>query len=293
MPPLRDDAIRLSDGRRLAYAEWGDPRGATVFLFHGTPLSRLWCPSGTITASAGVRLVTVDRPGVGGSDVLAGRTYADWPRDVGELADALGVGRFGVVGWSAGGAYAAACAALIPERLAGVGIGASPLAKFDSALNPALYEELEPDERRLFELAQHDPQAAAHAAAEVYGERLRTFRDRPETIFDGYEIPEGEREFHEDPEQLRLFFEAVREAVRQGPQAYAWELIDAFLPWGFRLVDIASNVYVWYGEQDTVVERRYIDLLVETLPHAHLTLWPDSGHGPDHHWDDVLNAATA
>src|SRR6266498_3380588 len=58
--PLKDDAIRLPDGRRLAYTAWGARKGATVFFFHGTPHSRLWCPDETVTASSGVRLLTVD-----------------------------------------------------------------------------------------------------------------------------------------------------------------------------------------------------------------------------------------
>jgi pimeloyl-ACP methyl ester carboxylesterase len=101
--------LQLSDGRKVAYVEWGDLRGSAVFLFHGTPHSRVFCPDETVTASSNVRLITVDRPGIGRSDVLPRRTFSDWPSDVVELADALGVEKFGVVGWSAGGVYAAAC----------------------------------------------------------------------------------------------------------------------------------------------------------------------------------------
>jgi pimeloyl-ACP methyl ester carboxylesterase len=87
--------------------------------------------------------------------------------------------------------------------------------------------------------------------------------------------------------------EAVRESVRQGPEAFAWEQIDAFLPWGFRLADIEIEVHVFHGAQDTWVERRHVDFLVETLPSSRLTVWPDSGHGPARHWGEVLDAITA
>src|SRR5215831_6537705 len=153
MPPLRDDAVELHDGRRLAFAEWGDPQGVTVFYFHGSPVSRLDCPDEVVTASSRVRLLTVDRSGIGGSDVLPRRTLADWPADVVELADALGVDAFAVTGWSAGGPYAAACAARIPARLTGVGIGACRhLSQFNFAENPVAYDELKGDARRLVEL---------------------------------------------------------------------------------------------------------------------------------------------
>lgn len=290
--PLRDDAIRLRDGRRLAYAEWGDPQGATVFFFHGTPGSRLYCPDETITASSRVRLLTVDRPGIGGSDVLPRRTFAAWPSDVVELADTLGVDEFGVVGWSAGGPSAAACAALIPARLTGVGIGASRhLSQFNVAENPSAYDELDADDRHLFELAQQDPDAAARAAAEADAELLRALRDHPETFLE--KVPEADRWYFEDAERRRSFLDAMREGVRQGPEAFAWEQIDVFLPWGFRLVDITIEVHVFHGELDTWVERRHVDFIVETIPNARLTVWPDSGHGPSRHWREVLEAVAA
>jgi pimeloyl-ACP methyl ester carboxylesterase len=288
---VRDDAIRLADGRRLAFAEWGDPDGRPVFFFHGTPLSRLDCPDEAVTAASRVRLVTVDRPGVGGSDVLPRRTYADWPSDVVELADAIGVERFGAVGWSAGGHYAAACAALIPGRLTSVGIGANPtLSQFNLAENPTAYQELGDSERRLFELARQDPDAAANAWAEDEREWVQTLRERPETLID--RLPEADRSYFDDPEVRRSFLDAVGESVRQGPEAFAWEAIDVFLPWGFRLADITIEVDVFYGQQDAWVERRHIDFIVNTLPHARLTVWSDTGHGVGHHWGEVLQAAT-
>src|SRR5439155_19171014 len=116
MTLLADTSIRLSDGRRLAYAEWGVSDGFPVFYFHGTPHSRLWCPDEAATRSANVRLIAPDRPGIGLSDVKAARSYGDYPSDVVSLADALGIERFAVVGWSSGGADAGACAALLAER---------------------------------------------------------------------------------------------------------------------------------------------------------------------------------
>jgi pimeloyl-ACP methyl ester carboxylesterase len=295
LPPLTDEAIQLGDGRRLAYAAWGDPDGATVFFFHGTPHSRLWCPDETITVSSHVRLLTVDRPGIGGSDVLPRRTLADWPNDVVELADRLGTDEFGVVGWSGGGPYAAACAARIPERLTGAGVACSRhLSEFNLDENPAAREELDADDRVLFELAAEDPNAAVRAVAEEEADWLRRLREQPERILDGYSIPEGDRWFFDDPERRRSFFEAVRESVRQGPEAFGWEEIDVCLPWGFRLADIAMEVHVWHGDQDSRVERRHIDFIVDTLPNAKLTVWPDSGHqGVTRHWREILDAVTA
>ena len=105
--PHADRSIRLADGRAMAFAEWGDLAGPAVLFFHGTPHSRLWCPDVAATQAAGVHLVTVDRPGYGRSDAPpADVTVRDWTDDVIQLADALHLDRFGVVGWSGGALYA-------------------------------------------------------------------------------------------------------------------------------------------------------------------------------------------
>lgn len=119
--------LRLSDGRALAYREWGDLAGSPVVFVHGSPGSSVWSPDPhqDATRAAAVRLIAVDRPGFGGSDVLPGLTFGGWAADVAELADGLGLERFAMVGLSGGGPWAAACAALIPERLAAVGIASS------------------------------------------------------------------------------------------------------------------------------------------------------------------------
>jgi pimeloyl-ACP methyl ester carboxylesterase len=241
-----------------------------------------------MTTSSKVRLVIVDRPGIGGSDVLPRRTFASWADDVVELADSLGVERFGVVGWSGGGPYAAACAALIPARLTGVAIACSRhLSQFNLAENPVAYGELEAGDRGMYKLAQRDPDAVARAAGDENREWVRNLRERPETILDDFEPPDG----FEDEKRRQAFFESIREGMRQGPEAFAWESIDVWLPWGFRVADITTEVHVCHGEQDTIVERRHIDFIVETLPDAQLILWSDSGHfGPARHWGEILEA---
>jgi pimeloyl-ACP methyl ester carboxylesterase len=96
----RDGGLSLPDGRSLAYAEWGTSSGPPVLLFHGGPGSRLFCPDYEATMSSGVRLITIDRPGFGGSDPHPGRTLLSWADDVAGLADALHLDRFAVI-WNA------------------------------------------------------------------------------------------------------------------------------------------------------------------------------------------------
>ncbi|HEU4793766.1 MAG TPA: alpha/beta hydrolase, partial [Nitrolancea sp.] len=101
---------RLPDGRRLGHAEFGDPNGVPCFFFHGIPGSRLEAAFvDELAAQYGIRVIGIDRPGMGLSDYVSGRRFLDWPADVVALADSLGIEQFAVAGVSGGAAYVAAC----------------------------------------------------------------------------------------------------------------------------------------------------------------------------------------
>ena len=150
-------AIRLGDGRRLGFMEWGDPHGAPVLEFRGLPGSRLGdaIDPGFLLAHR-IRRITVDRPGTGASDFLPGRTLLDWPQDVAELADALGIGRFTVLGTSGGGPHAAACAYRLPGRIARVTLvsGLGPLDR------PGAGDGINAGEHRMMVLSRDRPMLA-------------------------------------------------------------------------------------------------------------------------------------
>ncbi|WP_448628307.1 alpha/beta fold hydrolase [Geodermatophilus sp. URMC 64] len=126
----REGTISLRDGRTLAYAEWGDPSGRPVLGCHGSPSSRLERHVEDVEDYRrwGVRLIVPDRPGFGRSDPQPGRRVLDWPADVRELLDDLGVDRFAVLSLSGGAAYALACAHEFGDRVHAVGVlgGAPP-----------------------------------------------------------------------------------------------------------------------------------------------------------------------
>ena len=118
-----DSTIRLRDGRRLQSLEIGKSDGSPIFHFHGNGSSRLEVLAVQAeTEHLGVRLICLDRPGIGGSDERPGYRLLDWPDDVVEVADWMGIERFAVEGFSGGAPFAIACAYKIPHRLTACGL---------------------------------------------------------------------------------------------------------------------------------------------------------------------------
>lgn len=151
-----DKRVTLPDGRKLGYDEHGPSDGKPLSYFHGTPRSRrklrLFVGE-ELADSLNVRVIAPDRPGMGLSDFQAGLTIGYWPADVATLADALGLGRFAVLGYSGSGPYAPSCALKIPERLAAVGIVSSP-APYDV---PGLTDAMDPNNLSFIRLACERP----------------------------------------------------------------------------------------------------------------------------------------
>jgi pimeloyl-ACP methyl ester carboxylesterase len=252
--------VRLADGRRLAFTEWGLPDGKPVLYFHGSPGSRLWCPDEAATSAAGVRLIIADRPGVGRSDPLERAGYGDWPADVAGLADALNLATFPVVGVSAGGPYAAACAARIPDRVEAVALVSSgPLTKYNWEALPEVVERWGPEEREQFALLPGDPLRAATLAAEQFGRDVEDEGAFVASIRTGLQEAEGDRWFYDDANRTAVFEAHLREYWRQLSGGLEWELINAFHPWRFRLEEITVPVHLWHGAQDPWVSLEDIE----------------------------------
>ena len=266
--PEVDAVIALRDGRRIAYCEWGDRDGRPLILCHGAPASRFFGPDSDTTAEAGVRLITVDRPGYGRSDPKPGRQILDWPADVEQLAAALGVDEFDVAAHSSGGPYALACASRFPERVKRVAL-VSCIAPYSLPSS-----EQGDDDDELTRLARKDlAQAAGEFAASVAWlvETPERFLDLPR--------PEPDRQLLADPAIRSMFAGTVREAVRQGVDAYGWDCALERRPWGIPLDEIHAQVGIFQGEQDRALEPSQANILAAKLPGSRLRFFPDAGHG--------------
>jgi pimeloyl-ACP methyl ester carboxylesterase len=283
---LPEGNIRLRDGRRLAYAEYGDPQGKPIFFFHGTPGSRLFHhPDASVAASAGARIIAIDRPGFGRSDFKPGRTLLDWPNDVVQLADALDIQRFAVMGYSGGGPYAAVCALCIPDRLTAAGL-VSSIAPLD---NPQITRGMQGMGHLFFSLDRHFPPLAKLGCWLM----CTTWRHNPDLYFRSQ--INGLRNSQEAqtwlPKMKAMLTADFIEAVRAGTQGITWDLELLARPWDFHLHVITADVFLWHGESDTQAPLVMGKRLASAIPHCRATFFPKEGHWAIYsHWQEILTA---
>src|SRR5690349_5185991 len=134
--PRLEGSVAVRDGRRLSFAEFGTPRGAAVIWMHGTPGGRRQIPveARLYAERHDLRIIGVDRPGIGTSTPHLYANVLDWTGDLELLADNLGIDTMRVIGLSGGGPYALAAGAAFPDRVHGVGVlgGVAPTRGADA-----------------------------------------------------------------------------------------------------------------------------------------------------------------
>jgi pimeloyl-ACP methyl ester carboxylesterase len=268
--PGENLTARLRNGRTVCYAQYGTPDGTVVVNAHGGLACRLDVAAADNAArAAGVRLISPDRPGIGGSDPQPGRTILDWADDIADLLDHLGVEHFSAMGWSMGGQYAAGLAWALPQRVKRVAIiaGALPLTE------PAVFAGLPLFDRVYTRLSQQAPwlvkpcfaamALAARSAPALYG-RLAAGQlgDADATVL----RDEGYGEF------AQMSAEALRRPSGVVEDYRAW-----MRPWGFTPEQIAIPVDVWGGQQDELVPHAWPRELARRIPGATLHERP-GGH---------------
>ncbi len=263
--------VRLPDGRDLAYEEYGTPTGFPVLSFHGGLSSRLdAAPAHEAAVARGVRLLSPDRPGMGLSTYQPGRRLLDWPADVTHLTDALGIGRFAVMGWSAGGPYAAICAARLRGRVTAAALLSSsvPLDLYGTTRG------LSSEDRVLLFLARRAPWLASSlmkvsivnaSNARLLRAVMRSFPPADRTVLTEWGPPDHALAF-------------VREAVRQGTQGCVQDYRIFGEPWGFALEEITVPVDIWEGADDSTGPPGYRAFLQRHIPQATVTVVPGEGH---------------
>jgi pimeloyl-ACP methyl ester carboxylesterase len=274
---LHGEKIRLHDGRTLGYAEFSPPGWKTLFYFHGHPGSRVeaeFLAHGAKKLS--VRLIGIDRPGMGYSTFQPNRRFLDWPDDVIELADILEINHFSVAGLSGGGPYALACAYKIPDRLTTCGIisGVGRISPFLSFLSQWLPWLMMPIVRRSFQNEEQAQKALSKAATKWIEP------DRKSLLVPGIK---------------ELMAASLVEGLRQGTRGAAHEGTLLGQSWGFQLEEIRfRKIFLWHGELDKEVPVASAREVARKLPHCKATYYSGEGHISliVNHASDILKVLT-
>lgn len=276
--------LGLPDGRRLCYAECGDPRGKPVMVFHGLPGTRLQCQPRRGGEELGLRWIMPDRPGVGQSDYQRGRRITDWPLDVAHLADHLGIAAFALCGWSGGGPYVAACAALLPRRIThAVIIGC--VAPMDG---PGGLQGMALRDRLLLNCARRAPWLAKLPIA-LLGAYARLHPRGHQKRFVDTLSPVDKRLF-DDPGFRRMMLDDLGESLRCGNRGVAREIQLLASPWGFEPERIAIPVTLLQGEQDQVTPPHMGRFVAQRIPRCDAVFLPGEGHFLMYHlWPHLID----
>lgn len=257
------------DGRRLAYAAFGSADGAPVVYCHGSPGSRVEAELlADAAASAGVRLIAPDRPGVGASAFRARRSIGDWSGTVATIADELDLGTVGVLGFSGGGPYALASALDDPGRISGIGLlaGAVPPEAPQGSVDRST-RIVSAVVRRIPWLAR----ALLRGTAWIAARRSPAFAtgfytDRP---VGGGGV---------DPAVAEVLRDTLLEAVADGARGPVHDLAIVDRPWGIDPGSIDVPVTARYGGRDGAVPASRGEWLVDRLPRATVEVLPDADH---------------
>ncbi|MFW9999600.1 MAG: alpha/beta fold hydrolase [Candidatus Hodarchaeota archaeon] len=289
--------IKLKDGRKLGYAEFGVPEGKTIFYFHGHGSSRLEPKMyGFDDKQFDIRLISIDRPGRGLSDFKQNRTILDWPDDVIELANNLNIEKFAVLGGSGGCPYALICALKIPERLTYCGI-VSGLGPINLGL-----EGMDKGKQKELKLARDKPGLLTKFYKIIQKKILKMKEKTPQELEKTFQkrsknLPEPDKKIMVDPNKIPLYIELMAEPFRQGVAGVVHDVKLLSSDWGFSLKEIPSNIkiFLWHGELDTSVPVRMGKSMCEAIPNCTSKFYPNEAHVSTaiNHIEDILKTLTS
>jgi pimeloyl-ACP methyl ester carboxylesterase len=221
----------------------------------------------------GVRLIAFDRPGYGKSDRKPGRRVADGAEDVSEIADALGLDRFAVLGRSGGGPHALACAALLPDRVTRVAVLVG-LAETAHDTVSRWSKPMTGFNRHAYLAAERGAKAVM---ARLDAERFR--RDPALLIHELYaELTESDRRVLDDMGIRRLLISSWAEGIRRSADGWVDDLLAFVTPWGFDQAEISIPTLVWHGADDRFSPVGHAQTLGERIPGCQVIIQPGRGH---------------
>ncbi len=273
--PRLEGSVAVREGRRLSFAEFGTPRGAAIFWLHGTPGGRRQIPveARLYAEENDVRIIGVDRPGIGTSTPHLYENVLDFAGDLAVLADNLGIDTMRVIGLSGGGPYALAAGAALADRVHGVGVlgGVAPTQGPD-AIRGGLVE-VAPYLAPLIG-ATRIPLSYALAAA------IRLVKPLAGVGIDAYAAvqPRGDKELLARPEFRAMFLDDLIHGARFQVGAPLADILLFTKHWGFEAADVHVPVRWWHGNADHIIPHAHGVHMVERLPDAEFATIDGESH---------------
>lgn len=267
--------MAVRDGRRLSFAEYGPATGRPVIWMHGTPGGRRQIPldARRFATDAGVRIIGVDRPGIGSSTPHLYRDVVDWVADLARLLDALAIEEASLIGLSGGGPYVLAAGAALADRVRAVGVlgGVAPTRGADAVAGGPI---------QLAVLAAPVLAASRLPLGAALTTGIRLVKPLAGPALDLYAAvqPPGDQRLLGRPEFKAMFLDDLLNASRFQTSAPLADLILFTRPWGFSLDDVAVPVHWWHGDDDHIVPLRHGEHCVARLPDARLRVISGESH---------------
>ncbi|NUT36620.1 MAG: alpha/beta fold hydrolase [Hamadaea sp.] len=231
-------------------------------------------PRGSVLYRLGIKLISYDRPGYGGSTPHPHRSVADAVRDVLTIADHLGHERFAVVGRSGGGPHALACAALRPERVT----RAAALVSLAPPDAPDLdwFAGMTEGNVREFTMAARD----RGMLAEHLTRRADEIRSDPDKLIEALlkEVTDPDLQVVRDYAIRRLLTDTYSVAFEQGPFGWIDDVLAIRSPWGFTVEDIDVPTRLWHGADDNFSPVSHTRWFARHIPGAELEVQPATAH---------------
>jgi len=273
--PALEGTVAVRGERRLSFAEYGSRTGPAIVWMHGTPGARRQIPleARAHADEQGLRIIGIDRPGIGSSTPHLYPDVLDWTRDLEILLDTLAIDTVRLIGLSGGGPYVLAAGAALPDRVHGIGVlgGVAPTQGPDAV--PGGLIQLAVRLAPMLGLARV-PLGVALTAT------IRLVKPLAGPGLDLYAAvqPPGDKNLLSRPEFKAMFLDDLLNGSRFQTSAPISDLVLFTRDWGFTAADVTVPVRWWHGDADHIVPFRHGEHMVARLPDATMTVIDGESH---------------